>query len=442
MSARIHELIGRYADGTASAAEVAELEAALRAGADIRKAFLRYMNVDTALTAAAPALRVVKSGTATPMVSRRSMRPVWAIAAAALVLFLAVAMLFRDRTAPPPAGKGTQATAFVTLAAANEAVWADPNVELALRAGELPPGVVRLESGTAEFLFADGATLVMRGPASVRFPARKRVTLESGKVFCRCPSPESRISVDTHATEIVDLGTEFAVEARPDRSTLVAVLSGEVRVGRTATRVLRKGEAVEVRGDGIMAIQPLAREDFAELLRSSPVVSDALQSGRNLLADPGFEKGLAEETWSGTEPNLEAVGTGGRSGAAVRIDSDGRAHWPQCRQRLETGDIAGRLVVATAWAAPDASPLQPRQSAVLKLVFVNEAGRDFAFAMRRFLSSASTPGRFEQAQVAAFAPPGTRRVQMQLMFQTHLRDTGAILFDDASLIIADAPAIP
>lgn len=431
MKARELELIGRYTDGGATSDEVRELEVALRGDAELRRTFLSYMNLDAALTGSAPALRIVK-GEAASRTSRPFTRWIGWAAAAAIVLFAFI-------VATSQRGSRTRAVQpFVTLAAANDAVWSDPNVELALRSGELPPGALRLESGSAEFLCADGATVLLRGPAAVRFPERKRVFVESGRIFCRCPSPESRLAVSTLATEILDLGTEFAVEARADRSTLVSVLSGEVQVGREAARRLRKGEAVEVRGDGILAIKPLAREEFAELLAISPSANEAVQHGQNLLRDPAFENGLSEQTWNGTETNIEATHAG-RSGGGVRVFARGYAQWPQCRQKLKTGDIAGKLVVASAWGASASDdPLRPKQGALLKLVFLDEKGRDFAFAIRRFLDGRSAAGRFEQAQVAAFAPPGTREVQIQLMLRSERQDSGSVIFDDASLIIADA----
>jgi hypothetical protein len=430
---RMLELIGRYADGVASREEIAALEAALRKDAELRALFLSYLNLDAALAGAAPALRVAESRSAARF--PRSIAGWIGFAAAALVI---VALVLSQRGQTP---RSDTPHPFVTLTAASDAIWADPNVELALRGGELPPGALRLESGTAEFLFADGATVLLRGPAAVRFPERKRVLLEQGRVFLRCPTPESRVAVETPATEIIDLGTEFAVEARADRSTLVAVLSGEVQVGKSARRKLRKGEAVEVRGDGILAIQPLAREEFSELLLAAPSVSEAVRGGANLVRDPGFENGLGERTWSGTETNIEPAHKAGRSGHGVRVFARGYAPWPQCRQKFETGDIAGRLVVASVWSAVAPNdPLGPRQQAMLKIVFVNSEGRDFAFALRRFLGAKSAPGAFEQVQVAAFAPPGTRRVQLQLMLQSNLHDSGSVIFDDASLVIADAPA--
>jgi ferric-dicitrate binding protein FerR (iron transport regulator) len=429
---QILQLFGRHADGALTDAESRRLEAALSADRTLRREFLSYLNVDAALGGSMPALSVLKGGQ-----PPRSVRfvPAWIGIAAAALVMLSIGIAWHKQSRP-----SRSAQPFVTLTAANDAVWADPNVELALRSGELPPGSLRLESGSAEFLCADGATVLMRGPAVVRFPERRRLFVEQGRIFCRCPSPESRLSVETPATEVVDLGTEFAVDARADRSTLVAVLSGEVQVGKAQQRRLHKGEAVEVRGDGILAIQPLAREAFSELLLASPSVSDAVQRGGNLLRDPGFENGLGDQTWNGTDTNVEAIRGGGRSGGAVRVSARGYANWPQCRQKINTGDIAGKLVVASVWAAtPARDPLRARQVAMLKIVFVNGEGRDFAFAMRRFVNPKSEPDHFERAQVAAFAPPGTRQVQLQLMLNSNLLDSGSVIFDDASLVIADAP---
>jgi len=430
---RIRELFGRHADGAITDEESRDLEAALRADQGLRREFLSYLNLDAALGGSTPAQRDIKAPHASRVARFRCIWRGWAAVAVVVLLSLALAWLQwprRPRVAPP----------IATLAAANEAVWSDPNVELALRSGELPPGPLRLESGSAEFLCVDGATVLMRGPASVRFVERKRLFVEQGRIFCRCPSPESRLAVATPTTEVVDLGTEFAVDARADRSTLVAVLSGEVEVGKARHWRLHKGEAVEVRSDGILAIQPLAREEFSELLMASPLVGEAVRRGRNLLRDPGFENRSSDQTWSGTDANIEFLRSGGRSGGAVRIFAGGYAHWPQCRQKIHTGDIAGKLVVASVWAAtPLRDPLRARQVAMLKIVFVNDQGRDFAFAMHRFVNSKSEPDQFQEGQVVAFAPSGTRQVQLQLMLNSNLLDSGSVIFDDASLVIAETP---
>jgi len=430
---RLAELIGLYADGVISAEDARELETALSDDASLRRVFLRYLNLDAALSSVRGPIKQSGGHVVQPEPSAGRIWFRWAVfaAAAMIVLWLGWHELGSHPERIPP---------VATLVAATDAVWADSNIELALRGGEMPPGLLRLESGSAEFRSALGATIVLRGPATAQFTNAHRVYVQAGKVFCSCPTPESRITVTTPATEVLDLGTEFAVEARADQSTRVAVLSGKVQVGTSQPRLLGKDEAVEIRGDGLIVIKPLAREDFAELVLTSPMVNDAVSHGRNVLDDPGLENGLAPGVWRGTDGHVEVLPQGGRSGAAIRISAHGQRFWPQCLQEVRAGDISGRLVVGSAWAMHSSQdPLRDAQCAMLKIVFLNAEGREFAFAVHRFLYPEEPTSHFVQAQVAAFAPAGTKAVQFQMMLNARGLTTGAVVFDDASLVIADPP---
>jgi len=420
------ETIGRYLDGVATQQEVDFLQNALKQDVGLRAWYLQYAHLDSALVQAP---RVEVSSPAGWSAWSRGAVAVAVIGASILFLFF-----WNQGNSSLPT---KTPTSFATLVAARDAQWSDSNTELALLSGRLPAEMLRLVAGTAEFLLADGATVVLNGPATIEVRSPKHLYIQEGRVLCRCPTVESRITVATPATEVIDLGTEFSVEARADLSTVVAVLSGEVQVGKNENRVLRAGEAIQVRGDGMLAIKPLDRAEYADLLHASPTIGAASKGEKSLLQDPGFEQPLSSNHWNGTTGNLQHAPRAGRTGHAVRIHSDGIAHWPQCRQEINTGDITGKLVIASAWAAPDQVNLQPRQQAILKITFINAQGRDFGFALQRFLTTQSQPNRYAQAQVAAIAPLGTQRVQLQLMFQTHLRETGAVLFDDASLIIVD-----
>ena len=355
-------------------------------------------------------------------------RPLWAAAAAVLVL---VGVLWfrveRARTAAP----------FATLMATTNARWADPNVELALSSGERLAGPLRLESGRAEFQMVDGATVVLDGPASVRFAERKVVFVDEGRVFCQCPTPESRLSVITPQTKVVDLGTEFSVEARADASTRVAVLSGKVDVKSPKAGVLTAGEAVEVRRDVVVRLKPLTPEEMQALMPES--VSTTVthrDGGQNKLADPGLESALPSTLWRGTDECLQSAIAAGRTGNAVRIRA-GRKSYPIVKQRVETGDVSGRVVQASAWAmSPADDPLSERQFAVLKIAFLNSAGREFACSARHFLHQGLPPGVYVPAQLAAQAPPGTRSVEVQLMLAASSLKSGSVCFDDASLVVA------
>lgn len=427
----ILEMLGRYADGVASTDDIRTLAAALRNDPALRRMYLRYMNIDATLPQAPSAGALA---TLRPSASRRRWLQAGACIAAAVLL--ALGWLVWNRRSPEAM------PAVATLVAAHDSVWNDPNVEFALQSGVLPDAPLQLEAGMAEFLFLDGASVVFRGPATFRFTDRKRVRVEQGQVLCRCPTAASRITVVTPVTEIIDLGTEFAVEAFGDRNTRVAVLSGEVQVGARNSRHLRKGEAAEIRADGLLVVRPLDRDEIRDLLLLAPRTGEAVERGDNRLQDPSFEGGFGPQTWNGTATNISVVPSG-RSGNGVRISAGGYAQWPQCRQKVATGDIAGKLVVASVWAAtPAADHLQSGQFAMVKIAFVNEQGREFGFAKRHVLSAQSPAGRFEEAHLATVAPPGTKSLQFQVILNAHTHRAGSVIFDDAFLVIADAPPVP
>ncbi|WP_439629402.1 hypothetical protein [Gemmata sp.] len=429
-------LFSEVVEGTITDERFAELNARLEVDPEARRLYARYIELHASLErrwAEAP----------TPAAVPRTARRGWqrAIAGvAALAATVALVMLLRPPPGPGPDTSAETAPApYATLVAAHGAVWADPNVDLALSAGQLPGVALKLDAGTAEFLLADGATVVARGPAAVRFPARGRVAVDLGRVFCRCPTPASRVVVETPAGEVIDLGTEFAVETRPDRTARVAVVSGEVRVGSASGPSLRKGQSAEVRADGQLVVRALTAAELADLGGAGPSAEAPGPAGENRLSDPGFDRGLAADTWGGTEGHL-APDTGGRAGPGLRVSARGFATFPLCRQWVRTGDLGGKLVVASVWAAtPADDPISPGQFAGLKVVFLDARDREFGFVKQHLLTGRPVPGRFEHARLAAVVPPGTAAVSVQLILYAARRPTGAVVFDDAALTVADVP---
>ena len=430
------ELAGRYADGAATATEVQTLQSALREDAEFRKAFLRYMQVDAALGGA---IEMVRTARAHRVASARPGSFAWRIAgtisAIAALISISLWGWRPTRTTPIPRTEPVAAVApAVTLTASTNARWSDPDIELSLRGGEVPLGLLCLESGIAEFHFAKGATAVLLGPATVRFSGSNQMLLQEGKVLCRCPTPESRITLTTPATQIVDLGTEFAVDASAPTGTRVAVVSGEVRVGTANAQLLHKGQSAVVGPDNIVRMTPLPPDAFAELFKADPSKPSPQLGGGSLLLDPTFATVGSAGPWVGTDGFVDGL-PGGRGVVHARS----HRLWPSFRQTVNTGDISGRLVVATVRGASSADdPMCERQSAILKISFLDGGGREFATASRHFLLAGASPGQFVTGNVAAFAPAGTRRVQYQLMLSARSQPNGSVVFSDPKLVIGTA----
>lgn len=435
----MYEVAGRYADGRADAAEIAQLEAAINDDAEFRRWFVRFLHLDAALAGqpgiAAPLLRPVEdSGSVWLAQQTRSLFLGWgwragAAAAAALLFILIGVSLPLDRLT---AGS----SAPVLLMASTQAQWSDPEVELSLRSGDLPRGLLRLEAGSAEFRFQHGASAVLLGPVAVRFSGPNDLYVQSGQVLCRCPTPESRITLTTPTTQVVDLGTEFAVAVAPDAgATQVAVISGAVQVG-TGT-VLRTGQSAEVRRDRVLTLTPLPSGTFTRLLSSatSPITS----AGPNLLKDTAFS-GTPANAWRLTEGHAEFDPVAGELVIAAR----GHRFWPSARQTIRQPLTAGQLVSTSVWAmSPTNDPVQERQSAILKLVFIDEHGREFAQASRHFLlAGSSKAGQPVETQVATVAPSGSQAVEVQLLLNARGRSGGAVRFSRPILLIAPAEPAP
>jgi ferric-dicitrate binding protein FerR (iron transport regulator) len=415
------DLIHRFLDGTASQAEAAELSHLIETDANVRNRYLDLAELHAVLSA--------EESLRAPRVEKRLARPKWvrfapALKIAAALVVAGLAFWWLKPAAEPD-------LPFATLISTVNARWDDEATELSLNAGEAPSGMLRLLEGEAEFATSQGATVALEAPAVIQFESATAIFVESGKVLCRCPTPQSRLTVRTPETQVIDLGTEFSVEARGDRSTRVAVFSGEVKVDST---VLREGQAAEVRSPGLTMLEAsVVREMMAQMRDDAP-----MPEVQNELREPDFADAKAAN-WELTPGHAKI------EDQALRVSSRESRFWPNARQTVWRPDLSGRAIVASVRALqPADDPLQPMQFAVLKLVFRGERGSHIAYASRHFQFGGGTSGFFETAHVAAIAPPGTKGVSVELLLNARGEKNGSVVFDDAVLHIGPlkTPAAP
>jgi hypothetical protein len=89
---------------------------------------------------------------------------------------------------------------------------------------------LQLISGVAELTFAEGATVIVEGPAEFVVRSPSEGFLQHGKLLATVPSRAIGFSVETPTATIVDLGTEFGVETDAQGATDVEVFQGKVDV--------------------------------------------------------------------------------------------------------------------------------------------------------------------------------------------------------------------
>ncbi|MEJ5260104.1 MAG: hypothetical protein WHS88_07945 [Anaerohalosphaeraceae bacterium] len=190
----------------------------------------------------------------------RQKAALWALTAsmAALVIFFASVKFLPER----------EPVAFV--AEAVEPRW--QNGEEGLKIQDLlyntdTPRILR--SGLIEVEFYSGARVVIEGPAEFVCKSDNMLSLSYGRVYARVPDYASGFTVLANGMRIVDLGTEFGVQANVDCSVELHVTKGRTSLvtgrGEQDVHSVEAGQARRVRdGGGTVEEISLKETHFAQ----------------------------------------------------------------------------------------------------------------------------------------------------------------------------------
>lgn len=126
--------------------------------------------------------------------------------------------------------------------------WADESASY-LQGDVLPAGLLEFDEGVAEIDFFCGATVVVEGPAKLVLESDWSARLLSGRLRANVPPAARGFIVRAADSEVIDLGTEFALEVQSDFAR-VEVIDGEIelRGGRHDGQHLVTGEAQAIVG--------------------------------------------------------------------------------------------------------------------------------------------------------------------------------------------------
>lgn len=113
----------------------------------------------------------------------------------------------------------------------------------------LPNGLLAFDAGTAEIDFFCGATLIVEGPAELDIESDWSIRVTRGRLRASVPPAARGFVVKAADSEIVDLGTEFALEVDSGNAR-VEVIDGEVEIrgGAFDGRHLQTGEGKSLKG--------------------------------------------------------------------------------------------------------------------------------------------------------------------------------------------------
>jgi hypothetical protein len=187
-----------------------------------------------------------------------------------VVGLLAWDRMYRTTTHNQFASDFSEPAAVATIRDAVDVQWSKHTaIKLAnspVHAGE----PLKISSGTIELELKAGAQLVVEGPADWSVNGHNSISLRAGKVWARVPKQAIGFTVETPTAEVVDLGTEFAVEA-DQQGTEVQVFQGKVELHpgskvnhseRPITLTAGEGRRIEIDGkNGVNITNVLATPD-------------------------------------------------------------------------------------------------------------------------------------------------------------------------------------
>jgi hypothetical protein len=212
----LNQLIESLLENEISEADFICLEAEFLVNADARQAYYDRSELATLLAAES------ESKTVVPMPKRGHFR-VLAVAAVVGLLGSVATLVFKS-TSSTVAKTEPRADGVAFLSDHDAALWNGRE----LASGDLlPQGMLKLNSGTAKLEFFSGVTLMVSGEAEFELLSPMEMRVVSGEVRARVPDVAKGFRIHTRLGDVVDLGTEFALNVSEQHAD-VHVLDGEV----------------------------------------------------------------------------------------------------------------------------------------------------------------------------------------------------------------------
>ena len=259
---------------------LADLMAADR---DLRRQYLEYCQMHAMLRYEHGVVVATQPNEIGVEMRRRTLlsknRLAWFSAAAAVLLVVAAIIRPQRSQAPATPERGRPVATLKTAVGVQFDYGA--HGETTSAAGTpMPQGQYQLSRGIVELEYSSGALLTVEAPAEFRLVDESIFRLDSGRVAAHVPEEAHGFKVDTAAATVVDLGTDFAVEASPNEPSEVHVFEGEVRVelrhgkGVAADPLrLLTGQATKIDGaTGLPAGIDLDDQRFLRRLDAEPQV--------------------------------------------------------------------------------------------------------------------------------------------------------------------------
>lgn len=245
---------------------------------------------------------------------------------------------------------------FAVVSGQADAVWADGR---SLADGSLvSTEELHLRTGVVQLELFSGVVLVVEGEARFSVLSPMEVAVSRGKVRARVPEPAQGFRIWTDVGEVVDLGTEFAVDVS-EAGSEVHVLAGEIewhprgspsqRMEQgEATRLTNDRPAVRITADADNFVGP---RELKQRLRAHQEsrIEQWRQQSRALRGDPRltayYQATLADLSARRVQNLAEGSGAGGSEGAVVAAAAVAN-RWGEADGALDFSPAGSRVRLA------------------------------------------------------------------------------------------------
>jgi len=380
-STDLRPLFVDYALGVISAEQLQALEAALREDSDLRRDFIEYMNIDSALgdMAALSEAELAEFETtklddgsratgavASEAIAKANDRPTQTFRVVTFLGALAATLLIAAFLWLANPSENEQAPVATLVTDVDAVLMCDGQP---CKGTELQAGKYRLDRGLLHLQFDGGVMVYVEAPVHFDAVSDKRVMLHSGRLSARVPPEGVGFTVETPEAEVVDFGTEFSVDVESGASE-IHVFDGLVRVrpGASSQRDvsrsvdLQASQAVRITGgatepeDISIATDRFIRNfdeprlNYARAVkRLSPLVHYRMPiRDRGLVSEPPEYSGVVLTGEGKRPPHARGVFVGGS--LRVGADSTGRGGRVDSPPPLSTGQFS--LVVFVYLESP------------------------------------------------------------------------------------------
>jgi hypothetical protein len=338
LNAQFELLVSRHLEGRLSADDESALRVRLHDDAMARARFVELMDLHALLAGdAALAGNVLADADREPpkvvTFPSKYRRVIFGMAAAAAIVLLAatVWMLGRPQVLLLR-GVGQEFANASSL----------PHGELIGQSVDLKQGLLELSFRTAD------ATVVIEAPAKFRIEDAKTLRMESGRVTAHVRDGKQGLRVLTPHTDVLDLGTRFAVDVSDGRRSEVHVFEGKVEAGATGAEhrdLLTTNQALRFATSAKPEVREVRSGTFVqpEEMKSLAAGAKAGQARRALGADAKLKQDAALIGWVGFEQSSGE--------AAVEVHGarrvQGRFTGQQALEFVDTDDHAKMNLHAT-----------------------------------------------------------------------------------------------